>query len=913
MRSDPSFGELLRSHRGAAKLTQEALADRSGLSVEAISMLERGVRQAPRTSTVAVLADAFGLDPDGRRALAAAAQRQRLLTHPSDAETATVKLDAAQGLLDSLPLDAPPEPGPLPAGSRMLVSRNPLFVGRSSDLQRLAGALKAGGAVALGQVLAATGMGGLGKTQLAVEFVHRYGRYFTGGVFWLSFANAEEVPLQVAACGGPGFMDLSAGFNDLRLEEKAALVFSAWQSELPRLLVFDNCEDEALLARWRPPSGGCRVLVTARRSRWDTSLGVRSLAVDVLPRSESVELLRRFRPDLPAGDATLDSIAHEVGDLPLALHLAGSFLDRYRAEVSPEDYVSQLRERRLLEHASLLGRNLIDPTAPTRHVLGVAQSFALSYQQLNAADRVDRTALALLARAAWLAPGEPVSRELLLRTLEQTDELEDRLLRADAVVRLLELGLLEASGESLRLHRLLAHFVRGANTDFEARAAVDDALIAFGRMTSETRLVSTSLLTVTPHMLHAAARALGQAEDERAAALCSAVGRTLRAGGFAAARPYLERALAIRQRLLGPEHLDIVENLTDLALLLQDQGELAAARSLLEHALAIRERLLDPDDSLVAASLNNLAMLLRDQGELAAARPLLERALEIRERTLGPDDLLTTTSLNNLAVHLQDLGEPSAARPLLERALAIRGRTLGPDHMLTITALSNLGLLFHSQGDLDAARPLLERGLAVLERALGSDHPYIAQGLNNLALLLQDQGDLAAARPLFERALALRERLMDPEHPRIATSLHYLGDLVHAEGELPAARSMLQRALTIREQALGPSHPHTAETLNSLGNVLGAQGEWGAARSLIGRALNIREQVLGPDHPQTAASLNDLALLLCEQGELDTARPLLERAVTVRERMLGPDHPVTAQSIRNLAILLRNQGQLPFC
>src|SRR5262249_30891168 len=161
--------------------------------------------------------------------------------------------------LASLPTEVLLPRGPLPAGSRMPLAANPLFVGRGDELLQVARALCGGDTtVALGQVVASTGLGGLGKTQLTVELVHRYGRFFAGGVYWLSFASADEIPLQVAACAGPGL-------EARPVEERVRRVMDAWQSAVPRLLVFDNCEEEALLDAWRPPSGGCRVLVTSRR------------------------------------------------------------------------------------------------------------------------------------------------------------------------------------------------------------------------------------------------------------------------------------------------------------------------------------------------------------------------------------------------------------------------------------------------------------------------------------------------------------------------------------------------------------------------------------------------------------------------------------------------------------------------
>jgi hypothetical protein len=385
----------------------------------------------------------------------------------------TIDPAEAQALLDRLPLDVIPDPAPLPSGSRMPFSRNPLFVGREADLKALAATLKGGGTAAIGQVAAATGLGGIGKTQLASECAHRYGQFFAGGVFWLDFATAGTVPTEIAACGGPGALNLPA-FDALTFPDQVRRVQQEWQQPIPRLLIFDNCEDEALLNGWRPTSGGCRVLVTSRQAKWSAGLGVQALALGVLARAESIALLHKHRPDLRDADA--DAIAAELGDLPLALHLAGSTLETYRDDPTfgdPVAFLAELRSANLLDHEALRG---VDTRhSPTNHELHVAKTFALSYDRLDHANPVDALAIQLLARAACLAPGEPIPRELLLATL-QLDEA-DRVAAKQAargIHRLLGLGLLEETDTgALRLHRLLAAFVQQTVTDTEAQRTVE--------------------------------------------------------------------------------------------------------------------------------------------------------------------------------------------------------------------------------------------------------------------------------------------------------------------------------------------------------------------------------------------------------------------------------------------------------
>ena len=384
---------------------------------------------------------------------------------PMSARSATA-IYAAHQHLATLPLDRIPPPAALPLGSRMPYDHNPLFVGRSEDLLYLASVLKVGELAAIGQVAAATGLGGIGKTQLACEFVHRYGVYFSGGVYWLNFDDPEQIPSEIRECGGIGYMELRPDYSRLDPEDQIRLVRAAWLSGVPRLLVFDNCEDETLLMKWQPHNSGCRVLVTSRRKNWDVSLRVRTLALDVLQRKESIALLHKYRPDLAVDGAELFSVAAELGDLPLALHLAGSFLARYKHSVTPMSYLKELRNEQLLKHPSLQGRSLRQELSPTRHLQDIGRTFAISYERLAPTDKIDELARILLANAAHFEPGAPIPRSLLVSLVNVIEDPSFSLDAEDALNRLTDLGLLEVSGEdSLRLHRLLASFVRSITID----------------------------------------------------------------------------------------------------------------------------------------------------------------------------------------------------------------------------------------------------------------------------------------------------------------------------------------------------------------------------------------------------------------------------------------------------------------
>jgi tetratricopeptide (TPR) repeat protein len=565
-------------------------------------------------------------------------------------EEAVDTITKSKRQLAELPLDVLPDPAPLPQGSVMSLSRNILFVGRENELKALARNLKAGDTTAIGQgaIAAATGLGGIGKTQLASEFVHRYGQYFAGGVFWLSFADADSIPAEVAACGGARAMELGPDFRKLRRDDQVREVMSAWQSELPRLLVFDNCEEDELLVKWRPPTGGCRVLITSRRESWGQTLGVRTLPLNVLAREESISLLREHRPDLTADDPDLDAIAEELGDLPLALELAGSYLSSYRYAVTPAAYLEELRSHELVQHPSLQKAREISPTS---HPQDVARTFALSYERLDSEDPVEHLAVALLARAVSFAAGEPIPRDLLLLTLNVADgEPESALRKEDALRRLTELGLLETKeAGALRMHRLVAAFVRSVANDEGAQPAVEAAL---------TNIVDTiidegipaSLIPLLPH-LRALADASEERKDKQAGILHYQLGRYLQmVGAYSEAQAYFEYDLAVRENLHGEEHPSTAGGFNNLANVLRNQGKYEEARKLHERALYVREKIYGEEHPSTANSLNNLGITLHEQGKHDEARRYYERALAIYEKIHDEEHPVTDLLRQNLRI-----------------------------------------------------------------------------------------------------------------------------------------------------------------------------------------------------------------------------------------------------------------------
>src|SRR5262245_37189565 len=376
-------------------------------------------------------------------------------------------------------------------------------------------------------------------------------------------------------------------------------------------------------------------------------------------------------------------------------------------------------------------------------------------------------------------------------------------------------------------------------------------------------------------------------DPETEAGLRDTIGNILRNNAkYDEAKPLLEKALAIRERMFGSDALIVGASVNNLGEVYFQQGQYREAEPLLKRALTILERCRGPDHPDVAISLNNLAVLYGTAGQLDRVEPLLVRALAILEKALAPDDPAVADGLSNLAVLYVQQRQFARAQPLHERALAIRSNALGPDHTDVANSLFNLALLHRDAGHGAESEPLYQQALAVYEKALGPDHPLVASCLGGLAGLYMTQGRHAQARALYTRALAMDEKSLGPDHPSVAFRLGGLAMVLHALGEYAEAERLLTRGLAIREKTRAVDDLEMAYEVNCLGECHFARGQYARAEPLFRKGLAIREKLFPSEDPELAASLNNLAAFHCAQGQFAEAEPLHLRALAIREKAL---------------------------
>ncbi|HLZ64194.1 MAG TPA: FxSxx-COOH system tetratricopeptide repeat protein [Ktedonosporobacter sp.] len=780
---DASFGALVKTLRLRRHRTQQQLADALGVHRSTVFRWEQGTYLPENKAQVLELTRVLSLDDQ----------------------------DARHLLEASLTALAPYWSVPLP--------RNPYFTGREEILETLHTQLGVDQAVALTQSSALHGLGGIGKTQIALEYAYRHALEYCA-VFWIAAETEKQAITSLLHVG-----------NVLHLpeceEKDVPRVIAAVQRWLSAhgqwLLIWDNVQDLEVLHRFLPARREGSMLLTTRR----LALGTLARGLDLAPmeRQEGVLLLLRRAKvlDPQANDEQVYQFAARasahyqaavelvdaLGGLPLALDQAGAYLEETRCGLPT--YVELFRNRRAIL-LKLRGKGSDAHPAP------VSTTIHLSV-----------TATARLHPAVWdllhvcaLLSADAIPEELFcqggkyLGTPLQaicSDPLEwDRLVSVACSYSLLSR---QPEEQTLSMHRLVQAVLLDSMTQGEREIWVRRAIEALDAVfPAEIFYRASDLWKQGERFLSHALLCLHQAGKASSSLVLASLAHKVAGylgdhGRYPEADPLFRRALSIREQALGPDHPIVAHTLHDLANLSRAQGKYQEADLLYQRALSIREQALGPDHPLVATTLTNLAILSWKRGKYEQVEALAQRSLSIAEPALGPDHPDVAHTLNLLGVISVEQGKYWEADLLFQRALSIWEQALGPTHHLVAIVLDNLATICEIQDQNEQADSLFRRALSIFEQALGPDHPIVAQVLCDLANLYRKQRRGEQAQLCYERALHIRESRLGQFHPETAETLYDLAVLWQKQDHLSEALALAERALTIHVQALGNAHPKT--------------------------------------------------------------------------------------------------------
>ncbi len=699
-----SFAGLLRRLRGEAKLTQQELAEAAGLSLRAVSDLERGINRTARKDTATLLAGALDM-----------------------AESVSVVfVNAARGRVPAEDvLTAMRRAGHLLAVTKPrlwnIPARNPAFTGREDLLAAVRERLLGGQAAV---VEALYGMGGVGKTQLAVEYAHRFaGSYDLA--WWINAEQGGLVRNQVADLGqGLGCIPPGAGGEAVR-----AAVLAELRQHGRWLLIFDNASAPADVMPWLPGAGG-HVLITSRERGWHEV--ATPVEVDVLARAEAVEMLQHRVPGISEDDA--DRLAAALGDLPLAIAQAAGFV--VGTAMSAGQYL-----RLLQTHAG----QLLDRAVPGTYPQSLAAATAVTAAQLASHDPA---AAELASLCALLAP-EPIPEEVFTGTAGLlpgglAERAADPLAWRQTLAHLAEQSLVRVDHRGLQMHRLTQAILRDRLTPDRAAATrrCTEAILAASDPghppNPETWARWAELM---PHVLAADLAATDNpALRELVRRVCWYL---IERGDARTPRDLVSHLYQQWRDRLGEDHEHTLMAAHYLAWTLLELGRYTESRDLTQDTLERRRRVLGDDHPDTLNSAHNLAVVLRHLGEAQAARDLDHDNLARQRRVLGQDHPSALRSANSLAADLREVGEVEAARDLDQDTLERRRRVLGQDHPDTLYSAYNLAADLRELGEVQAARDLDQDTLERRRRVLGQDHPDTLRSAYNLAAELRERDSAA--------------------------------------------------------------------------------------------------------------------------------------------------------------------------
>lgn len=810
--------------------------------------------------------------------------------------------------------------------------RNPDFTGREQMMRSLRQSLlDASKASVLPETL--HGLGGVGKTQLAIEYVYRHADQYDL-VWWIPAEQPAAVRSSLAQLGDRLGLPASA---DMQQTARTVLDVLSGPSPLRWLLVYDNADAPDEITPLLPGGSGGHIIVTSRNQEWARAGG--SIEVDVFDRPESIELLRRRGEGISEADA--DRLADKLGDLPLALEQAATWQAATRMPIS--EYL-QLFD----EHA----RELLSEGKPTYYPTTVYAFLRVAVDRLR--EQMPGAA-ELLEMFAFLS-AEPLSTTLLRsgRSGGLSEHLREALAEPIAMNRAIRelrrhgLAKVDPSGQNIQVHRLVQLVLREdlrADRRQRSRQNVQRLLAAANPgFPLEPRFWSL-YKEIGPHVLPAD---LIHADEARGRTVVVDQARYLyRTGDYEASRELAELAvdawspppdegglgpndgqtLTARRRLanalrqlgdyqaarrldedtlrrlreapeFGEEHEDTLATANSVALDLRLAGDFQPAYDLDQDNLARHRRVFGDDDQNTLLMRNNVAVNLRLLGDFHTSYEMDRGVVQQWRQTLGPDDIRTLFSVSNLARDLYGLGRYAEALEMQRQAWPAMRQQLGPRHNEVLLAARTIAIALRKTGQYEEALYQARENYRSYHTRFGPDHEHTLAATMSYANTLREIGEWAEAHGLANDAVERYTRIFGQRHPFTLAAATNLAIILRAVGERRAARSRDEATLAALSDVLGKEHPYALCVANNLANDLVLDCELGAARELSQLTLGLSRRIRGYAHPYTLACAVNAANDLRHTGDEAAGQQLLAETIAVLRDVLGPDHPDTVDAAR---------------
>ncbi|KAB2343753.1 FxSxx-COOH system tetratricopeptide repeat protein [Actinomadura rudentiformis] len=775
-----------------------------------------------------------------------------------------------------------------------------------------------------------TGMGGVGKTAVAIEVARRF-RDEGRRVWWLTANDHTEIETEM--------LELARALGASRGQVEGArraernpmdLVWAVLESVSNWVLVLNNIDDPTVLARsghqlaegngWLRPSSKGFVLVTSRqrdRTIWGGATRVHDL--DVVSALAAQEILLDLAPNTSDPEVAL-TVAARLGFLPLALRLAGMYLaDPLTSAKTFREYLDELER-----HFSELMKDVGGAGREDRR-RAVITTWELSLESLT--ERGLPFARELLGLLACYAPTSPLPLDVLDPAVIAEhgvvpNDTPEQAVRA-ALRGLVSLGLITISHrshhadwphEALTMHPLVAETQRRRTGRALGTAdAVRSAAVAlFAQATSRLEPKHAGdwprWLVLAPHVRALLGQLGTSAELTREAIqvsnrVCDALNES---GHYSSAHMLSQMSVEACRAALSEENEQVLVCRHLLARSLLNLGKAQAAEQAFRSLLALRRRLLGDDHSHTLATRHGLARALLSDWKLAGAETEFREVLDARRRLLGEDHPHTIATRHYLAWALLRRWELPTAESEFRTVLQARHRLLGDDHPHTLETQHGLAWVLLRKWELPAAEAEWLQVLDKRRAILGEQHPDTLDTRHGLARLLLRRGRLAIATEELHTLLDASRSSLGDQHPHTLDVRHNLARTLLERGAIAEAEHELRTILPARRELLGDSHPHTLATRHALARVAFERGELEDAEAELRRLVHERSAVLGADHPDVLDSRHELARAILARGDRTTAEAEFRAVLQARQRSLGARHPDTIATLRSIELAAGN-------
>jgi tetratricopeptide (TPR) repeat protein len=773
--------------------------------------------------------------------------------------------------------------------------RNKNFTGRSDLLEHL----RAGVANDVTAVVphALHGLGGVGKTQVAIEYAYRY-RSEYDLVWWIPADQPVLVRSSLAALAPHLGLPPATATG---IEDAATAVLDALRRGEPFerwLLIFDNADQPEDINDIIPRGPG-HSLITSRNHRWQSV--VDTVPVNVFTRAESVAFLNKRVPNAIVESEAVQ-LAQELGDLPLALEQAGAL--QAETGMSVEEYLRLLKEQ---------ASELLAESKPSEYPVSMTAAWKLSVSKLS--EQLPE-AVELLRCCAFFG-AEPIPRDVFRRaafaTRPQLGELlADPILLTRAIRELgrFALARIDNVARSIQVHRLIQALLRDELSEAEKDLFRHDVHLLLASGGPKNPDDDSRWPRYAELVAHVGPSGLSGSTDQGARRFALDIARYLYlSGDRQSSRALLESLVEQWKRDSGPDDPDVLDAQRHLGNALRELGELRAAYDLTGATLRRAQQVLGQRHQISLVLMNAFGADLRARGDFAAALELDTQSRQLHEEVFGPSDPRTLRTMNSLALDYGLNSDYRTARTLHQRTFVEQSEaTTGVSKSDVLASWNGLARVVRLCGDYAEARYLNDDAYDFGRQELGAEHFWTLRAGRDLSIALRRVGAREEALELAREMLDRCSRLFGDGHPDTLAAGISVINALRTLDVIDDAYSLAVDIVGRYPKTFGADHPYYHGCSDNVALLLRMRGETEEARSLDQAALSGLESRLGRDHHYPLAVAMNLASNLAALGDIPGACALGSDTVTRLRTVMGPDHPLTLGCAANLATDLRAAG-----